>query len=80
MHVRRGEYIGVAPESQLLKTTLTGSAVTRTDRLGKADVIRGSAPIYASPDSDAVTGAVTQQLVGAERERRADEDRESARS
>jgi two-component system, NtrC family, nitrogen regulation sensor histidine kinase NtrY len=50
--------IGVAPESQLLATTLTGSAVTRTDRFGKADVIRGSAPIYASPDSDVVAGAI----------------------
>jgi two-component system, NtrC family, nitrogen regulation sensor histidine kinase NtrY len=50
--------IGVSPESQLLKTTLTGTSVTRTDRLGKADVIRGTAPIYASPDSDVVAGAV----------------------
>jgi two-component system nitrogen regulation sensor histidine kinase NtrY len=50
--------IGVAPESQLLKTTLTGTAVTRTDSFGKADVIRGTAPIYALPDSDIVTGAI----------------------
>ncbi len=50
--------IGVAPESRLLATTLTGAAVTRTDQFGKADVIRGSAPIYASPDSDAVAGAI----------------------
>ena len=32
--------------------------MTRTDRFGKSDVIRGSAPIYASPDSDKVIGAV----------------------
>ncbi len=50
--------IGVAPESQLLKTTLTGTPVTRTDRFGKADVIRGTAPIYASPDSDNIVGAI----------------------
>ncbi len=50
--------IGVSPESKLLSTTLTGAAVTRTDEFGKADVIRGSAPIYASPDSDAVVGAL----------------------
>lgn len=50
--------IGVSPESQLLKTTLTGTAVTRTDRFGKADVIRGTAPIYSSPDSDTVAGAI----------------------
>jgi two-component system nitrogen regulation sensor histidine kinase NtrY len=50
--------IGVAPDSPLLVQTLGGRAVTRTDRLGKSDVIRGSAPIYASPESDLVTGAV----------------------
>jgi two-component system nitrogen regulation sensor histidine kinase NtrY len=50
--------IGVSPESKLLATTLTGAPVTRTDEFGKADVIRGSAPIYASPDSDAVVGAL----------------------
>ena len=50
--------IGVSPESKLLATTLAGTAVTRTDEFGKADVIRGSAPIYASPDSDAVMGAL----------------------
>ena len=32
--------------------------MTRTDRFGKSDVIRGSAPIYVSPESDVVTGAV----------------------
>jgi two-component system nitrogen regulation sensor histidine kinase NtrY len=32
--------------------------VTRTDRFGKSDVIRGTAPIYASPESDVVSGAV----------------------
>ena len=50
--------IGVAPESPLLAQTLAGHAMTRTDRFGKSDVIRGSAPIYVSPESDVVTGAV----------------------
>jgi len=50
--------IGVSPESAIVVATLTGHALTRTDRLGQADVIRGSAPIYASPDSDTVSGAV----------------------
>ncbi len=50
--------IGVSPESRLLKTTLTGTAVTRTDEFGKANVVRGTAPIYVSPDSDVVAGAV----------------------
>ncbi len=50
--------IGVSPESVLLKSTLAGHGVTRTDRFGKSDIIRGSAPIYASPDSDRVVGAV----------------------
>jgi two-component system nitrogen regulation sensor histidine kinase NtrY len=50
--------IGVSPYSALLTSTLAGRAMTRTDRLGKADVIRGSAPIFASPDSDTVQGAV----------------------
>ena len=48
----------MAPESALLAQTLAGHAMTRTDRFGKSDVIRGSAPIYVSPDSDVVTGAV----------------------
>jgi two-component system nitrogen regulation sensor histidine kinase NtrY len=50
--------IGVAPDSPLLAQTLRGHATTRTDRFGKSDVIRGSAPIYSSPESDTVTGAV----------------------
>ena len=50
--------IGVAPESAMLAQTLAGHAMTRTDRFGKSDVIRGSAPIYVSPESDVVTGAV----------------------
>ena len=50
--------IGVAPDSPLLAQTLGGHAMTRTDRFGKSDVIRGTAPIYSSPESDAVTGAV----------------------
>ena len=50
--------IGVSPYSTMLTQTLAGHAMTRTDRFGKADVIRGSAPIYASPDSDVVQGAV----------------------
>lgn len=50
--------IGVAPDSPLLAQTLGGHTITRTDRFGKSDVIRGSAPIYASPESDIVTGAV----------------------
>lgn len=50
--------IGVAPDSPMLRQTLHGRVTTRTDRFGKADIIRGSAPIYASPDSDNVTGAV----------------------
>ena len=50
--------IGVAPDSPLLAQTLGGHGVTRTDRFGKSDVIRGTAPIYSSPESDLVTGAV----------------------
>jgi len=50
--------IGVSPDSPLLAQTLGGHAMTRTDRFGKSDVIRGSAPIYASPESDTVMGAV----------------------
>ena len=50
--------IGVSPDSEMLKRTLKGHAMTRTDRFGKADVIRGSAPIYSSTDSDNVIGAV----------------------
>jgi two-component system, NtrC family, nitrogen regulation sensor histidine kinase NtrY len=50
--------IGVAPDSPLLAQTLGGHGVTRTDRFGKSDVIRGTAPIYSSLESDTVTGAV----------------------
>jgi len=50
--------IGIAPDSTLLTSTLAGHAVTRTDRFGKSDVVRGSAPIFQSPDSDVVIGAV----------------------
>ncbi len=50
--------IGVAPDSPILAQTLSGHATTRTDSFGKSDIIRGSAPIYASADSDTVTGAV----------------------
>ncbi len=50
--------IGVGPDSPMVAGTLGGRSMTRTDRLGKADVIRGSAPIYSSLDSDNVVGAV----------------------
>ena len=50
--------IGVGPDSPMVMGTLAGRSMTRTDRLGKSDVIRGSAPIYASPDSDSVVGAI----------------------
>jgi two-component system, NtrC family, nitrogen regulation sensor histidine kinase NtrY len=50
--------IGVAPDSPLLAQTLGGHGATRTDQFGKSDVIRGTAPIYSSPESDLVTGAV----------------------
>jgi two-component system, NtrC family, nitrogen regulation sensor histidine kinase NtrY len=50
--------IGVSPDSPIIAETLKGQAMTRTDRLGKSDVIRGSAPIYSSLDSDNVLGAV----------------------
>jgi two-component system, NtrC family, nitrogen regulation sensor histidine kinase NtrY len=50
--------IGVSPDSQLLRDTLQGHQVTRADRFGKSDVIRGSAPIYSTNDSDAVSGAI----------------------
>jgi len=50
--------IGVAPDSPMVIGTLSGHSLTRTDRLGKSDVIRGSAPIYKSPDSDSVAGAI----------------------
>ncbi len=50
--------VGVAPGSPIVGATLKGKAITRTNRLGKSDVIRGSAPIFLSTDSDKVIGAV----------------------
>lgn len=50
--------VGVGPDSPMVAATLAGRAMTRTDRMGKADVIRGSAPIYSSLDSDSVIGAL----------------------
>ncbi|HYL60283.1 MAG TPA: ATP-binding protein [Candidatus Acidoferrales bacterium] len=50
--------VGASPDSPIISQTLKGQALTRTDRLGGADVIRGSAPIYTSPESDNVIGAV----------------------
>jgi two-component system, NtrC family, nitrogen regulation sensor histidine kinase NtrY len=50
--------IGVSPDSELLRDTLSGHALTRADRFRKSDVIRGSAPIFSGNDSDQVTGAV----------------------
>ena len=50
--------IGVSPDSAMVMATLRGRPMTRTDRFGKSDVIRGSAPIYASQDADAVAGAI----------------------
>ncbi|HEY6420923.1 MAG TPA: ATP-binding protein [Candidatus Binataceae bacterium] len=50
--------IGVSPDSALISETLKGQAMTRTDRLSRSDVVRGTAPIYSSTESDAVLGAV----------------------
>ncbi len=50
--------VGASPDSPIISQTLKGQALTRTDRLGSADVVRGSAPIYISSESDAVSGAV----------------------
>lgn len=50
--------IGVSPDAEIVSGTLKGHAMTRTDRLGTSDVIRGSAPIYSSTDSDNVDGAI----------------------
>ena len=50
--------IGALPDSPIISQTLKGQALTRTDRLGSADVIRGSAPIYVSSETDNVLGAV----------------------
>jgi two-component system nitrogen regulation sensor histidine kinase NtrY len=49
---------GISPDSSLLTKTLAGHSATRTDSLGKSDIIRGTAPIYSSPESEAVVGAV----------------------
>jgi len=50
--------IGVSPHSGLLVQTLAGHATSRTDSFGRSDVIRGTAPIFVSPESDKVLGAV----------------------
>lgn len=50
--------IGVSPDSLIVSETLKGRTVTRTDRFGKSDVIRGSSPVYASPESDTIVGAI----------------------
>lgn len=50
--------IGVSPNSPIIAATLKGHSVTRADRFGNSDVIRGSAPIYVSPDSDKVEGVI----------------------
>lgn len=50
--------IGVSPHSALLIRTLAGHATSRTDSFGRSDVIRGTAPIFVSPESDKVLGAV----------------------
>jgi two-component system nitrogen regulation sensor histidine kinase NtrY len=50
--------IGASPDSPIISQTLKGQTLTRTDRLGSADVIRGSAPIYVSNETDNVLGAV----------------------
>ena len=50
--------IGVSPDSALLRETLKGHALTRADRFGKSDVIRGSAPVFSATDSDDVAGAI----------------------
>ncbi len=50
--------VGASPDSPIISQTLKGQALTRTDRLGDADVIRGSAPIYVSSETDNVLGAV----------------------
>ncbi len=50
--------IGVSPDAAILSQTLKGQAMARTDRLGQSDVIRGTAPIYATPETDTVIGAV----------------------
>ncbi|HEY2662934.1 MAG TPA: ATP-binding protein [Candidatus Binataceae bacterium] len=49
---------GLPPDSSLIAGTLAGHADTRTDQVGKSDVIRGTAPIFATSDSDKVLGAI----------------------
>jgi two-component system nitrogen regulation sensor histidine kinase NtrY len=50
--------IGAAPDSPFLLNVLRGQAASETDHLGKSDVIRGGAPIYAKAEGDAILGAV----------------------
>ncbi|HEV2170040.1 MAG TPA: HAMP domain-containing protein, partial [Candidatus Binatus sp.] len=50
--------VGASPDSAIISQTLKGQTLTRTDRLGNADVVRGSAPIYVSSDNDNILGAV----------------------
>jgi two-component system nitrogen regulation sensor histidine kinase NtrY len=50
--------IGVAPESRFLLNILNGQALSQTEHLGKSDVIRGGAPVYAKAEGDATVGAV----------------------
>ena len=50
--------IGVSPDSGTAGADAGGHAMTRTDRFGKSDVIRGTAPIFVSPESDKVLGAM----------------------
>ena len=50
--------VGASPDSPIISQTLKGQTLTRTDRLGNADVVRGSAPIYVSSDNDNILGAV----------------------
>ncbi|HUA35451.1 MAG TPA: ATP-binding protein [Candidatus Binataceae bacterium] len=50
--------IGALPDSELVAQTLKGQTASRTDRFGSSDVIRGSAPIYTSSETDSVMGAV----------------------
>ena len=50
--------IGASPDSRLIAETLKGQTLSRTDRFGASDVIRGSAPIYTSSETDSVAGVV----------------------
>ncbi|HTY56922.1 MAG TPA: ATP-binding protein [Candidatus Binataceae bacterium] len=49
---------GIAPDSPLLTRTLSGHSTTHTEAFGKADIIRGTAPVYWPPESETVIGAV----------------------